>query len=997
MPSLATAYTRILMSTKELKKGIDKSVRMTKDGAGKMSKSFKLVSKSVFSLQNAILGGAGAAGLVYALKGAIDAASKLEEATGKFSVVFKGLEGDAERWSTGLIDSYGLSERAAKEYLSSMQDLLKPMGMVAGEAGKMSDAAVKLAVDLGSFNNLKTEDVLRDIRSAMVGQYEPMLKYGAVLKASTVAQKALEMGLASTVKELTAADKAMASFQLITEASGDAMGDFARTSDGYANSMKILEGRIEDLKATIGAIVIGPVTDMVQKLSEWVKANDDLLKQDVPRYIELVGNAAKLAYGFVRDLADGFYRFLKIAENLYILTEASRGSVDAIKELWKRMGEGKDISSLLSQELNGMLGIFSGSGVSGGSGLIDNWLYLSRVVDGYATVVPKATGGTNNLGNDVDKAGDAAKKAKKEFKDLWQEVDSYMDIAQKQIDLEEKMLELAKDMVDSWQLKAEAVSDTQWAMDSAIEQEREYARVQRELFLASGDFFSGMKLGWQEVLAAQVKWAEQGMILVKKFVTMTEYTLGESMFSAIKGDWEGMRDAWQQLLDDLLRMATNIVAKIIIEFAKVKLFGGASSMFGGGGLLSGGSGPASSGPASSGLSSILSGASVPAGYAAMQMGATSAAVNSGAVVSAEAGHIAMSGAGASGSGGAAGLGAYAGPAFAAFVVAGVVTGIAGMMKIDKDKQITNLLAKEREKYNLGSPEFRQLTEEIRKTQEFAVSGDMAALDIKMAGQYDYAKEGLYGKSFDVLMGHLKGTLAGEGGGDNEVAVDIVTNLVDNASVPLQEKMEALGMVGTTGGWTSDATISMIAEMIDTGIPWNQINDTLAQYGVEDDDIIKEIIGHYTDEGMTLEDLQYMLKESGVPEELLRTINATVDPVVADRGSFNNFQMGYSGPDHLDVFIHEAYATGGTPSPGTLAWVGEQGPELAYFPNGGRVWSHGESMNMANSSGGGNAGPIIVNVEVGGEEFQAYVADTSENNRVRAERAIEGGMPRTRKL
>jgi len=986
MASLATAYTRILMSTKELKKGIRKAVNMTDEGATKMAKSFGRATRSVATLQNAILGGAGAAGLVYALKGAIGAASDLEEATGKFSVVFKGLEGDAERWSTELVDSYGLSERAAKEYLSSMQDLLKPMGMVAGEAGKMSDAAVKLAVDLGSFNNLKTADVMRDIRSAMVGQYEPMLKYGAVLKASTVAQKALEMGLASTKKELTAADKAMAAFQLITAASADAMGDHARTSDGYANSMKILDGRLEDLKATIGRILLPEVTKIVQEMAKWVKANDDLLKQDIPRYIKAVGTAASVTVKFIKDLVDGFYRFLKIAENMYILVEASRGSADAIKELWKRMGEGKDISSLLSQELNGMLGIFSGSGASGGSGLIDNWLYLSRVVDGYATVVPKATKGTKDLGNEIIKFGKASDKSLKLAK---KNMDEFAKSVQDNI---EDITNNIDEYADSWMRAGESsvyyASDIIEANEVINRLTREQAKAQREAFLASGDFFGGMKLGWQEVLAAQVKWAEQGMILVKEFAAMTEYAMGESMFSAIKGDWEGMRDAWKQLLDDMLRMVTNIVAKMIIEFAKARLFGGASSLFGGGGISLGGGG----------VGSLFGGgASIGAGTGATAIGAGGTSIAAGGVAGMNPAGAGLGGAGV-GSGGAgfAGIGSYAGPAFAAFVVAGVVSGIYGMLKIDKDKQSTNLLAEARKQFSKDSEEFILLTEEIRKSQEQVLHGQAATDLAKIAESYDFGQEGAYGKTLDSIMGQLRGTL-GVTGGDNEIVVDIVTNLVDNASVTLEQKMEALGMVGTTGGWTSDATISMIAEMIDTGIPWNKINDKLAQYGVEDDDIIKEIIGHYTDEGMTLEALQYMLKESGVPEKLLRTINATVDPVVADRGSFNNFQMGYSGPDHLDVFVHEAYATGGTPSPGTLAWVGEQGPELAYFPRGGRVFSNTESMAMANNAGGGSTGPVHIHLEIGGKEVDTYIVNLSEQSRNRAERAYEAGMPRSRML
>jgi len=41
-----------------------------------------------------------------------------------------------------------------------------------------------------------------------------------------------------------------------------------------------------------------------------------------------------------------------------------------------------------------------------------------------------------------------------------------------------------------------------------------------------------------------------------------------------------------------------------------------------------------------------------------------------------------------------------------------------------------------------------------------------------------------------------------------------------------------------------------------------------------------------------------------------------------------------------------YAAGGSPVAGEWAWVGEQGPELAYFTGGGRVLSHADSVAAA---------------------------------------------------
>jgi len=198
----------------------------------------------------------------------VDAASNLQEVTSKFNVVFKDQIKRAEEWAATLVKSYAMSRREAKQYLASMQDLLKPMGMASKEAGKLSYEVVKLAADLGSFNNMPTAQVMGDIQSALVGNYETMKKYGVVLNATVVQEKALAMGLAGTKEELTAAHKAQAAYSLIVGGSKDAIGDMARTSGDYANVSKKLEGKIEDVSAALGNKLIPRLTDVKKGLIE---------------------------------------------------------------------------------------------------------------------------------------------------------------------------------------------------------------------------------------------------------------------------------------------------------------------------------------------------------------------------------------------------------------------------------------------------------------------------------------------------------------------------------------------------------------------------------------------------------------------------------------------------------------------------------------------------------------------------------------------------------
>jgi len=198
----------------------------------------------------------------------IRAASDLQEVSNKFDVVFRGQTEQAERWANTLVRSYAMSTREAKQYLAAVQDLLVPMGMQAEAAGRLSNEIVKLSADLGSFNNLPTARVMDDIQSALVGNYETMKKYGVVLNATLVQERALAMGLAASKDELTAAHKAFAAYRLIVEGSTAAIGDMARTHDDYANQMKQLKAALEDLSAAIGALLIKPLTAVIRATND---------------------------------------------------------------------------------------------------------------------------------------------------------------------------------------------------------------------------------------------------------------------------------------------------------------------------------------------------------------------------------------------------------------------------------------------------------------------------------------------------------------------------------------------------------------------------------------------------------------------------------------------------------------------------------------------------------------------------------------------------------
>lgn len=216
---------------------------------------------------------------------AIKAASDASETHSKFLTVFGDLSKGAAREVENLRDNYAMSRREAEYFMGAMQDLLVPMGMASGAAFDMSGKVVRLAADLGSFNNLETDQVMADIQSALVGNFETMKKYGIVLNATLVQEKALALGYAKTKEELTAADKAQAAYKIIVAGSGAAVGDMSRTMGGFANQMKVAKAKAADFAVAVGDELLPVATEWLTAANDWYVANQDLIDQKVSEYV----------------------------------------------------------------------------------------------------------------------------------------------------------------------------------------------------------------------------------------------------------------------------------------------------------------------------------------------------------------------------------------------------------------------------------------------------------------------------------------------------------------------------------------------------------------------------------------------------------------------------------------------------------------------------------------------------------------------------------------
>ena len=247
---------------------------------GGMAAGFEKHRKSI-GLGMTIVGGALTAISVSSIK----AASDVEEMQGKFNTVFGELSKETEEWAKTHANAANRNRFDLMEYASTLQDTFVPMGFARDKAAEFAKSVTELSVDLGSFNNLKTADVVRDMQSALVGNTETVRKYGVVITAASVETEIMNQGWASSKGEITEAMKVQARMNMIIAGTSDAQGDAIRTSGSFANQMLGMQASMKEAQVTLGQALLPAITALVSaitpviiSMANWMKENEGLAK-----------------------------------------------------------------------------------------------------------------------------------------------------------------------------------------------------------------------------------------------------------------------------------------------------------------------------------------------------------------------------------------------------------------------------------------------------------------------------------------------------------------------------------------------------------------------------------------------------------------------------------------------------------------------------------------------------------------------------------------------
>lgn len=415
---------------------------------------FSNTTKSIKSTRSGFRGLASTIGKFYAtywlvmravgkLGSAVDLASQLTEVQNVVDTTFGDMASKVDDFTKTSIQDFGMSELTVKQISSRSQALGTSIGIsseqvangtaVANKAlmsqnntlykttDSMADMSLnltRLAGDMASFYDVDQADVAKSLQSIFSGTIAPLRRYGLDLTQATLSEWAMKNGLDANIKSMTQAEKVLLRYNYVMANTQAAQGDFAKTANTWANSVRVLKQEFQAWGSIIGSVVINALKPFVQALSKV------MLK--VISFTRTVADALGAIFGWTIEISGGGATvdgMEDIAGGVGDIGDSADKSNKKAQKLKKTLLSIDEIHALDDNSDSGSGG-GSGSGGSGGGGAGSGVNSSLKKTDGLLEKYKSSIKDLYSLGKYI---GDALASAMEsiDWKKIYQKADNF--------------------------------------------------------------------------------------------------------------------------------------------------------------------------------------------------------------------------------------------------------------------------------------------------------------------------------------------------------------------------------------------------------------------------------------------------------------------------------------------------------------------------------------------------------------------------------------------
>ena len=312
------------------------------NGVSAIKQSFNGLGSAVKKI-GLLIGGAFAVGkLVQFGKECVELGSDLAEVQNVVDVTFTTMSDKVNEFAKNAMTSAGLSETMAKRYVGTFGAMSKSFGFSESQAYDMSTALTQLTGDVASFYNISQDLAYIKLKSVFTGETETLKDLGVVMTQSALDQFALANGYGKTTSAMTEQEKVALRLAFVQKQLSAASGDFIRTSDSWANQVRVMQLQLQSLKATVGQGLINLFTPVL-KVINILLGKLATLANAFKSFTELItgkkssGQTGASGAGLAGTdaIADTADQYGEAADNAEKLADATNDTADATKKATK--------------------------------------------------------------------------------------------------------------------------------------------------------------------------------------------------------------------------------------------------------------------------------------------------------------------------------------------------------------------------------------------------------------------------------------------------------------------------------------------------------------------------------------------------------------------------------------------------------------------------------------------------------------------------------------
>lgn len=189
-----------------------------------------------------------------------------------FKVAMQGSVDAGLAFVSTMQELYGMDPSSLLKHVGNFYQLATAISMPDEAARNLALTLTKATNDISSLFNVDVDTVYENLISGMQGMSRAVRKYGIDIRATTLQEEALRLGITERVDTMSEANRQGLRFLTIMKQTTNATGDFAKTIETPANQLRIFKEQMAQLGRAIGNFFVGPLRTALQYLNGFIMA-----------------------------------------------------------------------------------------------------------------------------------------------------------------------------------------------------------------------------------------------------------------------------------------------------------------------------------------------------------------------------------------------------------------------------------------------------------------------------------------------------------------------------------------------------------------------------------------------------------------------------------------------------------------------------------------------------------------------------------------------------